>query len=540
MRIAFDAGVGARLPLRVGGKISPLSGDPLDLDATVKSLVPNLVQTGLSGTPTPMGDCALVEANGIEILLVTLRNQAMGTDLFTKAGCDLAAKKIVLLKSSQHFYASYSKIARHVIYADAPGSVARDLNTLPFRKVRRPLWPLKDSRAMTLIPVPPSLPGEETMMKRRFLAPLASAALMAAALFAAAPALAQVKTLKVVAHADVKILDPTFTTAYISRNFGYMVYDTLYAQDAKGVPKPQMAEKHTVSKDGLNWTFTLRPGLKFSDGSPVTAADAVASLQRWGARDSIGRAMGNAGAEWKAVDARNFTLTLKEPFGMVLEGLAKPSGFPPVILPERLAKMPTTSPLTEVLGSGPFIFKRDEWVPGNKAVFVRNPNYVARTEPPSGLAGSKKPHFDRVEWLYLPDANSADRSPEERRGRLDRAGPARLHHAAAPAIPNVKVVCRRLVAGLHRDEPVAPAIQQPQGAPGPAARGEPGEVHRRHGLPAGHARELLRDLLHLRQRRMRPLPEPSRSASPTWRAPSSCWPKVATRARRWWCWCPAT
>ncbi|HMA08405.1 MAG TPA: ABC transporter substrate-binding protein, partial [Ramlibacter sp.] len=244
-------------------------------------------------------------------------------------------------------------------------------------------------------------------MKRHFLAPLASAALLAVSLSVAAPALAQNKTLKIVAHADVKILDPTFTTAYISRNFGYMVYDTLYAQDGKGTPKPQMAEKHTVSKDGLHWTFTLRPGLKFSDGTPVTSADAVASLQRWGARDSIGRAMGNAGAEWKAVDARNFTLTLKEPFGMVLEGLAKPSGFPPVILPERLAKMPTTSPLTEVLGSGPFIFKRDEWVPGNKAVFVRNPNYVARTEPPSGLAGSKKPHFDRVEWLYLPDSNSA-------------------------------------------------------------------------------------------------------------------------------------
>ena len=143
VRIAFDAGEGARLQLRIGGKISPLSGDPLDLEVTVKKLVPGLVQTGLAGTPTPMGDCALVEANGIEILLCTLRNQAMGTDLFTLAGCDLAAKKIVLVKSSQHFYASFSKIARHVIYADAPGSVARDLNTLPFRKVRRPLWPLK-------------------------------------------------------------------------------------------------------------------------------------------------------------------------------------------------------------------------------------------------------------------------------------------------------------------------------------------------------------------------------------------------------------
>jgi microcystin degradation protein MlrC len=142
VRIASDAGVGARLMLRIGGKISPLSGDPMDLMCTVKALEPDLIQTGLSNTPTPMGGCALVEAEGIEILLVTLRNQAMGTDLFTGIGCDLAAKKIIVVKSSQHFYASYSKIAKHVVYADAPGSVARDLNTLPYKKVRRPLWPL--------------------------------------------------------------------------------------------------------------------------------------------------------------------------------------------------------------------------------------------------------------------------------------------------------------------------------------------------------------------------------------------------------------
>ncbi|MCR6474640.1 ABC transporter substrate-binding protein [Variovorax sp. ZS18.2.2] len=243
-------------------------------------------------------------------------------------------------------------------------------------------------------------------MKRRTLAALAALALSAACL----PALAQApapKTLKVVAHADLKILDPTFTTAYISRNFGYMVYDTLFAQDSTGKPQPQMVEKYTASKDGKQWSFTLRPGLKFSDGSAVTSADAVASLQRWAARDSLGRAMTASGAEWKQVDARNFTLTLTEPFGMVLDALAKPSGFPPVVLPERLAKMPATAPLTEVLGSGPFIFKRDEWVPGNKAVFVRNPNYVARSEPPNGLAGSKKSNFERVEWLYLPDSNSA-------------------------------------------------------------------------------------------------------------------------------------
>jgi len=244
-------------------------------------------------------------------------------------------------------------------------------------------------------------------MKRPTLATLASILLGTALGLVSLPALAQTKTLRVVAHADVKILDPTFTTAYITRNFGYMVYDMPFGRDDKGVPKPQMVEKYTTSKDGKLWTFTLRPGLKFSDGSVVKSSDVVASLQRWASKDSIGRAMAASAPEWKVGTAQTFTLTLKEPFGLVLEGLSKPSGFPPVIMPERLAKMPTTSPLTEVLGSGPFIFKRDEWVPGNKVVFIKNPHYVARKEPANYLSGSKKTVFDRVEWLYLPDANSA-------------------------------------------------------------------------------------------------------------------------------------
>lgn len=142
VRIAFEAGVGARLPLRIGGKIGPLSGDPLDLDCTVKAVMPEMVMTGLGGAPFPVGDSALVETAGIEILLITLRNQAMGTDAFTQLGCDLAAKKIVVVKSSQHFQASFSKVGRHVIYAAAPGAVTLDLRTLPYRKVRRPKWPL--------------------------------------------------------------------------------------------------------------------------------------------------------------------------------------------------------------------------------------------------------------------------------------------------------------------------------------------------------------------------------------------------------------
>jgi len=141
-RIAFDAGEGARLPLRIGGKVGPLSGDPVDATCTVRKVIPDLKMTGLAGTPMDMGDSALVETAGIEIVLTSLRNQAMGTDLFTQLGCDLANKKIVVVKSSQHFYAAFSKIAKHVIYVAAPGVVTSDLSTLPYRKIKRPKWPL--------------------------------------------------------------------------------------------------------------------------------------------------------------------------------------------------------------------------------------------------------------------------------------------------------------------------------------------------------------------------------------------------------------
>jgi microcystin degradation protein MlrC len=142
VRIAFDAGVGARLNLRIGGKIGPLSGDPLDLPCTVKALQRDLQMTGLGGSMQPLGDSALVECSGVQILLITVRSQAMGTDCFTNMGCDLAAQRIIVVKSSQHFYAAYSKVAKQVIYVNAPGVVTSDLKSLPYRKIRRPLWPL--------------------------------------------------------------------------------------------------------------------------------------------------------------------------------------------------------------------------------------------------------------------------------------------------------------------------------------------------------------------------------------------------------------
>ncbi len=142
VRIAFEAGVGARLAMRLGGKISPLSGDPVDALCEVKALQRDMIMTGLAGTPTALGDCALLETQGVQIVVISLRNQAIGTDLFAGLGCDLAAQRVVVVKSSQHFHAAYARLASQVIYVAAPGSVTADLRTLPYRKVKLPRWPL--------------------------------------------------------------------------------------------------------------------------------------------------------------------------------------------------------------------------------------------------------------------------------------------------------------------------------------------------------------------------------------------------------------
>lgn len=141
--IAMNAGVGARLPLRIGGKIGPLSGDPVDREWLVKSIVPDMRQTGMvEGTTAECGDSVLVECDGVEVVLVSIRGQAFGTDLFTNHGCDITKRQIVVVKSSQHFYAHYSKIARHVLYCSAPGVVTMDLNALEFKKIMHPRWPI--------------------------------------------------------------------------------------------------------------------------------------------------------------------------------------------------------------------------------------------------------------------------------------------------------------------------------------------------------------------------------------------------------------
>jgi peptide/nickel transport system substrate-binding protein len=236
---------------------------------------------------------------------------------------------------------------------------------------------------------------------------------VAAILFLAAaslpgPAAAQStgKTIRFIAQADLRSLDPIWTTAYITRNYGYMVYDTLFALDKDLKPQPQMVDTWKVSDDKLTYSFTLRPGLKWHDGMPVTGADCIASITRWGKRDALGQKLMEA-VDKMSAEGSSFTIALKSPFPLLIEGLAKLSSNTPFMMPERVAKTDGFTQITETIGSGPFKFVKEEWVPGNKAVFVKNADYVPRKEPPSFAAGGKVAKIDRVEWLYIPDAATA-------------------------------------------------------------------------------------------------------------------------------------
>lgn len=112
------------------------------------------------------------------------------------------------------------------------------------------------------------------------------------------------KVLRAVMHTALRANDPIVTSSWSTRNHGYNVYDTLFAEDSKFTVRPQMAEGHEVSADKLTYTFVLRPGLKFHDGSPVTSADVIASLKRWGQRDAMGQLLMSVAAEWVPVDER--------------------------------------------------------------------------------------------------------------------------------------------------------------------------------------------------------------------------------------------
>jgi peptide/nickel transport system substrate-binding protein len=234
-----------------------------------------------------------------------------------------------------------------------------------------------------------------------------AAMLLAGALPAPALAQARNRPLRFAPFADLSVLDPITTTTYVTRNHGFMVFDTLYGLDEEWGVQPQMAESQSVEDDGKRILIRLRDNLRFHDGEPVRAADCAASIRRWAARDPLGQTLLARAAEISARDDRTIEIRLNRPFPLLFEALAKTS--PPIafMMPERLAKTDPARAIPEVIGSGPFRFLAGERVPGARNAYARFDGYVPRPQGrPGGSAGPKVAHVERVEWITIPDAST--------------------------------------------------------------------------------------------------------------------------------------
>lgn len=216
------------------------------------------------------------------------------------------------------------------------------------------------------------------------------------------------RVLRVIPQANLTSLDPVWTTAVVTRNNAFMIYDQICAQDSKGEIRPQMAEGWEISSDRLSWTFTLRPNLVFHDGERVTAKDCVASINRWAKRDPFMQVLQPNVAEVVALDDRRFRFRLHRPVPLLHQALGQ-TQFPCFVMPERIANTDAFQQVREAIGSGPFRFLANEWNPGQRAVWARHDGYVPRQDPVDGLAGGRAPRIERVEWTVISDpATSAN------------------------------------------------------------------------------------------------------------------------------------
>ncbi|MGE0416364.1 MAG: ABC transporter substrate-binding protein, partial [Acetobacteraceae bacterium] len=226
----------------------------------------------------------------------------------------------------------------------------------------------------------------------------------------ALPAVAQAqgqRVLKFIPQSDLAVLDPIWTTAYVTRNHGYMVYDTLYGQAGQKHgfrAEPQMLEGHVVENDGKTWKLTLRDGLMFHNGEKVLARDCVASIKRWGARDAFGQALMARTDDLSAPDDKTIVFRLKKPFALLPDALCHGASNMCAIMPQRIAETDPYKQVTEVIGSGPFKWKADERVQGSLFVYEKFDKYQPRPSGESSFtAGPKVVLFDRVEWHIQPD-----------------------------------------------------------------------------------------------------------------------------------------
>lgn len=229
-------------------------------------------------------------------------------------------------------------------------------------------------------------------------------ALSTAYLFAGS---ASAQTITAVMQSGLRVMDPVVSTAFMTRDHGYMIYDTLLGIDSNFEIRPQMAERWEVSADQKTYTFILRDGLKWHDSAPVKSEDAVASIKRWAEKDSTGQVLMTLVSEIKVLDDKSFQIVLKEPTSLLLDGLAKLSSRPAFIMPKRIAETPSSESIKEFIGSGPFKFVASEFKPGLKVVYEKNKDYVPRAEPANWTAGGKVVNVDRVQWVSMTDQMTA-------------------------------------------------------------------------------------------------------------------------------------
>ncbi len=249
------------------------------------------------------------------------------------------------------------------------------------------------------------------MLTRRNLLAASGAALAAPSLSRAASS----SVMKFIPQSDLTVLDPIWPTAYVTRNHGLMVFDTLYGIDSTYAAQPQMVAGHVAENDGKQWRMTLRPGLKFHDGTPVLARDCVSSINRWGKRDAVGQTVLAYTDELSAPDDKTIVFKLKKPFALLPDMLGKVGSSICAIMPECLARTDPFTQVTEMVGSGPFRFVASERVIGSLVVYEKFADYVPRDGgTPQWTSGPKRVSLDRVEWHPIPDLATAAAAMQSR------------------------------------------------------------------------------------------------------------------------------
>lgn len=235
----------------------------------------------------------------------------------------------------------------------------------------------------------------------------AGMALAMPSVLSAQPATDAGRIVRMVMNGDLRVFDPVVSTANTTADHAFAIYDTLFGVNSKRIPQPQMVANWSVSDDKKTYTFQLRDGLSWHNGAPVTAADCVASIQRWAQVAQPGRIIMERTKEIAKKDDKTFIIVLNEPLRILIELLAAPGAPPLFMMREKDASRPASEQVTANIGSGPFKFNQALAKPGNSFVYDRNEKYIPRTEPSDGLAGGKVVNIDRIIWSNIADEQTA-------------------------------------------------------------------------------------------------------------------------------------